>query len=106
MTQGSDVSARGAGGTGVAGRGMRFSVDGWDPSYGASLELEGQLEESTARIDAGVELPADRWRPIDPDATGPLPEALLFVDGVRRVEAQVWIDGEAEGRRAAGPSTP
>ena len=24
---------------------MRFSVDGWDPSYGASLELEGQLEE-------------------------------------------------------------
>ena len=74
---------------------MSFSVDGWDPSYGASLELEGQLEESTARIDASVELPADRWRPIDPDAAGPLPEALLFVDGVRRVEAQVWIDGDA-----------
>ena len=71
---------------------MSFSVDGWDPSYGASLELEGQLEESTARIDAEVELPADRWRPIDPDTNGRLPEALLFVDGVRRVEAQVWID--------------
>ena len=56
-----------------AARGMRFSVDGWDPSYGASLELEGQLEESTARIDAGVEVPADRWRPIDPDADGPAP---------------------------------
>ena len=27
---------------------MRFSVDGWDPSYGASLELEEQLQESTA----------------------------------------------------------
>ena len=74
---------------------MSFSVDGWDPSYGASLELEGQLEESTARIDVDVELPADRWRPIDPDTTGPLPEALLFVDGVRRVEAQVWIDDDA-----------
>lgn len=74
---------------------MSFSVDGWDPSYGASLELEGQLAESTARIDASVEMPADRWRPVDPDAAGPLPEALLFVDGVRRVEAQVWIDGEA-----------
>jgi hypothetical protein len=71
---------------------MSFSVDGWDPSYGASLELEGQLEESTARIDAEVELPADRWRPIDQDTNGRLPEALLFVDGVRRVEAQVWID--------------
>jgi hypothetical protein len=100
MTLRTDVGAPGAGGTGVGEWGrqshrMSFSVDGWDPSYGASLELEGELEESTARIDAGVEVPADRWRPIDPDASGPLPEALLFVDGVRRVEAQVWIDGAA-----------
>jgi hypothetical protein len=88
MTQGTELGAPER-----AGRhSMSFSVDGWDPSYGASLELEGQLEESTARIDAGVEVPVDRWRPIDPDAAGPLPEALLFVDGVRRVEAQVWID--------------
>jgi len=86
----------------AGGRPMSFSVDGWDPSYGASLELEGQLEESTATIDAAVELPVDRWRPIDPDTTGPLPEALLFVDGVRRVEAQVWIDGEP---RPAGGGT-
>jgi hypothetical protein len=96
VTLGSDVGAPGTGETAVARQGrptMSFSVDGWDPSYGASLEVEGQLEESTARIDAGVEVPADRWRPIDPDAAGPLPEALLFVDGVRRVEAQVWIDG-------------
>jgi hypothetical protein len=85
MTTGSEVSAPA----------MSFSVDGWDPSYGASLELEGQLEESTARIDASVEVPVDRWRPIDPSAAGPLPDALLFVDGVRRVEAQIWIDGEA-----------
>ena len=88
-------------GTSTARRGaMRFSVDGWDPSYGASLELEGQLEgqleESTARIDADVEVPAGRWRPIDPDLAGPLPDALLFVDGVRRVEAQLWIDGDAQ----------
>ena len=88
MTQGTELGAPQRAG----GQPMSFSVDGWDPSYGASLELEGQLEESTARIDAGVEVPVDRWRPIDPDAAGPLPEALLFVDGVRRVEAQVWID--------------
>ena len=71
---------------------MQFSVDGWDPSYGASLETEGQLAESTARVEADVELPADRWRPVDPDVTGPLPGAILFVDGVRRVEARVWIE--------------
>src|SRR6201992_3886781 len=91
MTQGTQLGAPERAG----GRPMSFSVAGWDPSYGASLELEGQLEESTARIDADVELPADRWRPIDPDTAGPLPDALLFVDGVRRVEAQVWIDGAA-----------
>ena len=45
-------------------------------------------------------MPADRWRPIDPDADGPLPDALLFVDGVRRVEAQ-RLD-----RRRAGRLTP
>ncbi|MGH3246017.1 MAG: hypothetical protein ACRDOI_07370 [Trebonia sp.] len=100
MTRGSNLSAvRGEGpgqsGPGAGARPMSFSVDGWDPSYGASLEVEGQLEESTARIDASVELPTGRWRPIDPEAAGPLPEAILFVDGVRRVEAQVWIDGES-----------
>ena len=109
MTQGTELGARQRAG----GHPMSFSVDGWDPSYGASLELEGQLEESTARIDAGVEVPVDRWRPIDPDAAGPLPEALLFVDGVRRVEAQVWIDdaprladGGAAGLANGGAAVP
>jgi hypothetical protein len=87
-------------------RTMGFSVDGWDPSYGASLELEGQLEgqleESTARIDADVEVPADRWQPVSPDPAGPVPDALLFVDGVRRVEAQLWIDGDAQPGDARG----
>lgn len=92
MTLTGGVTTPGAGFTGRGSGGMTFSVDGWDPGYGASLELEGQLEESTARIDASVELPAGRWRPIGPDTAGPVPEALLFVDGVRRVEAQVWID--------------
>jgi hypothetical protein len=71
---------------------VRFSVDGWDPSYGASLELEGQLTESTARVEVDVELPADRWRAIDPDVTRPLPDAMLFVDGVRRIEARLWVE--------------
>jgi hypothetical protein len=96
--------------TGTAGRpAMRFSVDGWDPSYGASLELEGQLEgqlaESTARIDPDVEVPASRWRPVDPDPAGPVPDALLFVDGVRRVEAQLWIDGDAPAEAGGPPAS-
>ena len=79
---------------GSAGQPMRFSIDGWDPSYGASLELEEQLQESTATVAVDVELPASRWQAIDATTDRALPAAILFVDGVRRIEARVWIDDE------------
>jgi len=74
---------------------MRFSVDGWDPGYGASLEPEEFLGESTASVEVSVELPAGRWRPIGPGSGRAVPPALLFVDGVRRIEARVWIEQDA-----------
>ena len=74
------------------GAAMRFSVDGWDPRYGTSLELEEDLGESSARVDVTVERPAERWRAVDPRAGLAQPGALLFVDGVRRIEARVWIE--------------
>ena len=78
--------------------GMRFSVDPWDPSYGVSLDAaEGQ---SRQEVDPGVELAVDRWAPIDaPSGVSP-PAATLFVDGVRRVDAQVWVNGGAEAPEA------
>jgi hypothetical protein len=86
---------------------MRFSVDGWDPGYGTSEELD-DLDASEAKIDPGVELPQEQWRPVDPDPGQPVPDALLFVDGVRRIEARVWIDdppGDAVPAAVAVPST-
>jgi hypothetical protein len=67
---------------------MRFTVDSWDPSYGASVDV--QVDQSTATIVADVEAPANSWRPV---ATKPSdePSAVLFVDGVRRIEARAWI---------------
>ena len=74
--------------------GMRFSVDPWDPSYGVSLDAaEGQ---SRQEVDAGVELATDRWSPVDPPSDAAAPVATLFVDGVRRVDAQVWVDDGAQ----------
>jgi hypothetical protein len=76
---------------------MRFSVDGWDPTYGMSLELEDYLSESTASVEVNVEMTADQWRPVNPDPGQTPPTALLFVDGVRRIEARVWIDDDTPG---------
>jgi hypothetical protein len=75
---------------------MKFSVDPWDPSYGTSVE--GELERSTVEVAVDVEQPAQMWLPIDPDPALAAPEAVLFVDGVRRTDAQVWVnepDGSA-----------
>src|SRR6478735_7352735 len=84
--------------------GMSFSVDGWDPTYGTSLELEEDLGESSAEVDLGIEVPPGRWRPIDagPPVAPPCP--VLFVDGVRRIEARVWIDDVSNGSPATDAS--
>ena len=78
---------------------MRFSVDPWDPSYGTSLDPE--LGSSTAEVDPEVEVPAARWAPVAADPTISAPATVLFVDGVRRIDAQVWVD-EPDG--AASPA--
>ena len=73
-----------------------FSVDPWDPSYGMALgaELTGDLAESTAELDLDLELPVGEWRPLSPDPARQLPDALLFLDGVRRIDARVWVHGQ------------
>jgi hypothetical protein len=73
-------------------RPMRFSVDPWDPAYGTSAG--GQRGESSAEVDVEVEVPAGEWAPIDAGPGLAPPSAVLFVDGVRRVDAQVWVHGE------------
>ena len=71
---------------------MKFTVDPWDPSYGTSNELD-PVDVSRAQIEVDVEVPAGEWAPRRP----PPPERaerLVFIDGVRRVEAHVWIDAD------------
>lgn len=78
---------------------MRFSVDPWDPAYGSGVDVD--LSASTAEVDVGVEVAQASWAPIPPDPAIARPSAVLFVDGVRRVDAQVWTD-DADGGAAAG----
>lgn len=83
--------------------GMRFSVDAWDVSYGTALAVEDEdLPASVARVETDVETPADQWAPIAVASDVPHPSAVLFVDGVRRIDARVWIDDSP----APGNGTP
>ncbi|TYB42523.1 hypothetical protein [Actinomadura chibensis] len=82
-----------------------ITVDPWDPGYATSLTAEalGELDAGSRRqLDLGVELPADRWRPVTPAAAGLPPGGLIVADGVRRVEARVWVADPDGGMPAPG----
>ena len=90
-----------------SGPGMRFSIDAWDVSYGTALAVaEEELPASVARVDTDVETPADQWAPIPARSDLPHPSAVLFVDGVRRIDARVWIDDSETGNGTATAPLP
>ena len=75
---------------------MRYAVDAWAPEYGTALD-EGVLDAGQVPVDTDVEVAADRWAPIAP-AVRPA-KRVLFVDGVRRIDARVWVTTD-DGSRA------
>ncbi len=68
---------------------MRFSVESWDPAYGASTD-DTELDRASQPVDASVEVPPDRWAPIVPDPDGAA-TSVVFIDGIRRIDGRVWI---------------
>ena len=67
---------------------MRFAVETWAPEYGIAADEEA-LVDGSERVDLDVEVPAAAWVPVRPK--GRRAERLMFVDGVRRIDARVWI---------------
>ena len=62
-------------------------LDPWQVEYGSELPAESP-DAVAPEVDLDVERPASEWRPIAPGAVEQAPE-LLFVDGVRRIEARL-----------------
>jgi hypothetical protein len=69
---------------------VRFTVDPWDPAYGASLDTEVEASEAPVVVD--VECAPAEWAARTPPPDTPVPPALVFVDGVRRLEGRTWIE--------------
>lgn len=69
---------------------MRFAVETWAPEFGAPVG-DDVLGDSDAEVDVTIErAPAD-WAPVTPAV--PQAPVVLFVDGVQRIDARVWVDG-------------
>lgn len=77
---------------------MKITVESWAPEYGSPLET-GDLGDPEVPTDLSVEMPIDAWKPIGPQADTRCPDAIYFVDGVRRINAVVWITDEDETTR-------
>lgn len=69
---------------------MKYRVEAWAPEYGTPSA--GDLVESEVIPELGVEVSTSDWQPLLPDV-GPA-DTVTFVDGVRRVDANLWIDQE------------
>ncbi len=76
---------------------MKFAVESWDPAYGSAVESL-DLDQAAEAVDADIEVEAAKWAPIAPDASVQVPTEVVFVDGVRRIDARVWITHEGVSR--------
>jgi hypothetical protein len=79
-------------------RRTRIVVESWSPEYGSPLG-DNVMEPSEATVDAAVEVDPDRWRPVAPPAGVAAAQRVSFLDGVRRIEALVWIGDDPGGLR-------
>jgi hypothetical protein len=65
---------------------VKFTVQPWSPEYGSP----GGAELEAPEADVDVEMEASRWQPLAV-ASAAAPE-VLFVDGVRRIDANIWVE--------------
>lgn len=71
-----------------------LSIEGWSPEFGSPVETDRD-EVPAAQVDAGAEVPPAEWRPLGA-AGAAKPARVYFVDGVRRIEARVWMSHGGE----------
>lgn len=67
---------------------MRFTVESWSPDYGSPFEVQ-DFDREQPKVDLGVERDLAQWAPLE--AVGAPANDVLFIDGVRRTDARLWI---------------
>jgi hypothetical protein len=75
---------------------MRFVVEQWSPEYGAPVDLADDGSTTPPEVDLAVERPPAEWAPVAPPAAL-RPDTVLFIDGVRRIDARIWPADPVDG---------
>lgn len=73
---------------------MKFAVESWAPEYGAPIESIEALDPTSVQVDPSIEMSVAKWAPVAPPASTKPPERTLFTDGIRRVDARIWVDDD------------
>jgi uncharacterized protein len=68
---------------------FRVRIDPWEVDYGDQTPLAPQEEAQPVSVDHAVEFDDANWRPIQPPPELTLHQRVVFIDGVRRLEARV-----------------
>jgi hypothetical protein len=81
-----------------------ITIDPWDPGYATSLTPEAlaDMDATAVDLDLNVEMPEAAWTPITPGPSGLPADGILIADGVRRIEARVWVGDPAAGMPVPG----
>ena len=82
---------------------MRFAVETWAPDYGASVD-GAALADTDAEVDLAVEREPAAWAPVRLQAGVAAPACVLFVDGVQRIDARVWVTRHEDLGLASEPT--
>ncbi len=75
---------------------MRFAVEPRDPAYGVPVDVD-DLVATSAVVGVDLEDEPAAWAPRAPAPAARRPGSVLFCDGVRRIDATLWIH-EGAGR--------
>lgn len=73
---------------------MSWRLESWDPAYGASTDERPRQSKLEPTLELELAVPA--WRPLEPRPAESAWASVLFVDGVRRIDALGW-DGAVSG---------
>lgn len=66
----------------------QLTLDPWPSEYDSAFQVDGFEDEEEAKIDTDVE---GAWEPVECQALVK-PDCLYFIDGVRRIEARVFVN--------------